>query len=104
MSGAASKAVDQFIIADGSAREAFLNFPPRPDPRRLAWDFVGADLLQFKPHRGHRVPAPKVLAREVSFLPQTRRAMAIALLPFKSPITFAAATLGGLGYLWTFPA
>ena len=64
--------------------------------RRVLLADVTADLFQFEPDGGYRRTAgPEVFAGEVSFLPQSR-AIAMALLPFRNPITDATGCLGGI--------
>ena len=67
----------------------------RLHPRPLVRGVL-ADLLQFEPYGGYGITAsPEVLAGEVALLPHSR-AMAIALFPFRNPMTEAAACLGGI--------
>ena len=64
--------------------------------RRFLLADVRADLLQFESHGRYRITAsPEVFAREILSLPQSR-ALAMALLPFRKPITGATGCLDGI--------
>src|SRR6266403_2606019 len=64
--------------------------------RGLLFADVFANLLQLETHRGHCVSTgPEVLAREFRSLPH-KRAIAMALFPFRNPITEATGYFGGI--------
>src|SRR5258705_8323042 len=64
--------------------------------RGLLFADVFADLLQLKAHCGHRVSTgPEVLAREIPLF-ATQAAIAMALFPFRNPITEATGYFGGI--------
>jgi hypothetical protein len=101
MSWAASEAVGSQILASRDARILVNSELPGCPIRSVLLADVGADLLQFKPDGGYCTAARAQKCSPVKFLslPQSL-AIAMALFPFRNPITDATVCLGGSRYTY----